>query len=177
MKKYSFWILPPEDINKKIQKAINIFSNDYSAPHFFPHISTTFSINGNIKNIKQKLDKINLTPIKIKSLGISTGNLRWKQVFIKIKKDSEIIELQNKLRATFKESIIWEQKEPFDPHISLIYANNESNEQFSDKVKNEILDKAKTFELELNASINSIYLIDTTSKIPEEWSIVKKINL
>ena len=175
MNKYSFWILPPKVASEKIQKAINLFSETYSAPRFFPHISTTFSIKGNIEDIEKKVNALNFKPIKINLAKLSTGELRWKQVFVRVENSPELKNIQNTLKTTFKESIVKEQKEPFDPHISLIYANNEPGEQFLENKKQEILKKAKTFEFEKKMLIDSIFLIDITSKAPEEWKIIKEI--
>lgn len=175
--KYSIWITFEGKTEKQLQDIITKYSNKYKAPLFFPHISLSFSFSGDPKVSVEIIRNILLAqkPFFVKVNEIDTTNLKQKQLFLTIEKSDHIKELNKNLLTAFLGSIT--KTDEFMPHISLIYAHNATNQNFSKEIKKEIIKDLAKQELPTEIIVNNISLIQFFSDVPEEWKEIEKIKL
>lgn len=135
---YSIWLVPATKDAKYLNQIIKIISKQYDAPHFGAHITLYSKIRSLIK-AKQVLAESKFGIIRTKSTGIGQSDYLWKTMFIKVKKDKSLRNINQILAKNLK------TKYSFEPHISLVYKKLDHRTK-SKIIKNLKIKKSYTFD-------------------------------
>lgn len=135
---YSIWLVPTTKDTKYLNQIIKNLSKQYDAPNFGAHI-TLYSKIRSLTKAKQVLDENKFDIIRTKSTGIGQSDYLWKTIFIKIKKDKSLSNINQILAKNLK------TKYSFEPHISLIYKKLEYRTK-TKIIKNLKIKKSYTFD-------------------------------
>ncbi len=162
---YSLWLVPTEDVRKRLRKIINQLSDKYSSPRFEPHV-TLIVKTGNEEEIILKTSQIikQIDPFEIKLGSVDYLNEYFKCLFIRAKKNKELINSNKKAQKNFGANT------GYIPQLSLMYGN------FPEEIKKEIIkNTGKNFNIKFRVA--SILVMCTTSRNVGEWYKVKEFEL
>ena len=156
----SAWLIPEEEHSKQLGELINRLGQENASPAFIPHCTLLTKIQ-NFSRIP--IDKIesfcsHTKPFMLNVLNIVGGEILHKSLYIQIKRDDLIMELQQNFSNLFK------NREPylFDPHLSLMY---------------KVMPPEKQVEIISDISIQNHINFDRisivkTGKMVEEWNVL-----
>lgn len=135
---YSIWLVPTAKDAKYLNQIIKNLAMQYDAPKFDAHI-TLYSKVRSLTKAKQVLAESKFGIIRTKSTGIGQSDYLWKTVFIKVKKDRPLSNINQILAKHFK------TKYSFEPHISIIYKKMDSQTK-TKLIRNLKMKKSYTFD-------------------------------
>jgi 2'-5' RNA ligase len=157
---YSIWLVPTIKDAKYLNQVIKNLAIQYDAPKFDAHI-TLYSKVRSLAKAKQVLDENKFGIMRTKHTGIGQSDYLWKTIFLKIKKDKSLSNINQILAKHFKTNY------SFEPHISLIY--KKLNPQTKTKlIKNLKMKKSYTFDR---------IVIVRSSKDVKQWKKMHSIRL
>jgi len=111
---YSIWLEPSAGDAKYLNKTINNLAKTHAAPKFSAHM-TLYSGISSLSAAKNAVNQCPKFRLKIRTNNISQSDYLWKTVFVNVKKDKNLKNLNSTLQKNLK------AKYEFKPHISLIY--------------------------------------------------------
>lgn len=157
---YSIWLVPTTKDAKYLNQIIKNLATHYGAPKFDAHI-TLYSKVRSLSQAKQLLIDHNFGIIRPKSTGVGKSDYLWKTVFLKIKKDKYISEINQILSKNLK------TKYAFEPHISLIY------KKMTPQTKTKLI---KTLKMKKSYTFDRITIV-RSSKNVKQWKKLYSIRL
>ena len=112
-----------------------------------------------------------MTPPQIEFGELARGDAYFKFIFLRIKKTSTLLSLAKHARerllpeaGTFDDAI-------YDPHISLVYSNEQPTEERMEFVAGEM---GKTIGDYVGWTGGKVALVDTRSTNVEDWKVVEE---
>ncbi|MBN1332019.1 2'-5' RNA ligase family protein [Candidatus Dojkabacteria bacterium] len=119
---YGFWLLFDSSTKKNLRPIIQTLSNKFLGGEVFePHISVNYPSYCELKDIVLKIEEnfINQKQFTVNTEGIGMEDTWSKTLYVNIKMQKELININNKLKQIFprKET----PNEQFHPHMSLLY--------------------------------------------------------
>lgn len=130
MSAYSVWLLPNSNDQEKLRKTIEKLCSTYKAPLFLPHLTILGNTGTSLEraiSITKKTSR-SLGPIKGTTLNIAESDYFFKTVFVRFKKDKEILNIHKTFNKEFDKHVNTNTAD-FDPHLSLIYKEMSQNER------------------------------------------------
>jgi 2'-5' RNA ligase len=157
---YSIWLVPTSKDAKLLDGIIKNLAKKYDAPSFSAHV-TLFSGITSLNKAKSLVDLIYSGPINAKKIGVGKSDYLWKTLYIRIRKERNIITLHQTMQNHTKTRYV------FEPHISLIYKK---------------LDHITKKKIKLDLKIKNTYTFDTiaiikSSKNVKKWKKLYSVRL
>src|SRR3989344_1804165 len=121
---YALWLMPSEEQKPNLNKIVRDLSKEFNSPIFLPHITLLY-LEGHTdeENIKNKSEEFlsDLPPIQINSEGIGFEPENYfKCLYFNIIKSQGLTNLNEGLKKLFN----IQGSQEYNPHLSLLYANN-----------------------------------------------------
>ena len=161
---YSIWMIPKNSAYSTLSSIIARISKEHNTPIFRPHITLIGEIKGDETDLAAKTEQLasQISPFTVIPLQINLHNKYYRSLYLKLKETKELIEANQKAQEIFN------KKENFFPHLSLMYGNIPTLKKLDiisnlEKINNDI-------------SINALYFYSTKGGI-ENWHEIKKFNL
>lgn len=163
---YVLWLVPSANTSKPLQKIINDLSKKYHSPVFEPHITLLGNISCDLETMIQRTKILvsKLKPFSISLGEISFGTTYFKSVFIKVKINEALMNVNLIAKEIFKV-----ENKNFMPHLSLVYSNNTVDER-----KN-IISKI-TLSKDINFKIEKIIVLPYSDN-PNEFTHIVEFQL
>ena len=111
---YSIWLEPSQKDAKYLNKIISHLAKKHGSPRFSAHI-TVYSGVSSLSQAKKAVNQCNLSGFQVKAGTIGHSEYLWKTIFLNIKKDTNLKNINSVLQKNLKLDYT------FKPHISLIY--------------------------------------------------------
>ena len=138
-KNYSLWLMTEEDISDKVYSLIKQLAKDYSGPVFEPHITLLPDIVLSEEEIIEKTSKLasDEHSFLIEVEKIDYQNTYFRNLFIKLKLNDELLNLHNEANQIFE----IDNDQVYMPHISILYGNHskETKEEIVELKRKKIL--------------------------------------
>ena len=165
-KAYWIWFQFSNSDNQKLNKIKRIVNKHLKGPSFSIHLTTIGPFLKIDKKEIQKIEKISkkINKFKIKLIGYHLTNEKFTSLYIKVKKNKNLITAKNK----FSKTNYKKQNKKYDPHISLYYGIKEN------KIKENVIKKLP--KLNQLVTIDKLCIVDVNEKI-NKWKIIKTIKL
>ena len=151
MSQYYYWLIPDEPHRAKLQQIIHRFSKVYQSPIFTPHITI-----GTGNRIPSRI--ANIIAPKICFTSIETEHTYFRSLYFKCAASSELTSLWK----------YFEGKEPFIPHLSLIYGD------FSASRERDWCTNTPLYEHSISCS--TIWIIRGGNQV-QDWQKVESFSL
>ena len=123
MKRFSFWLLPPPEIQAVYQPIIDEWAKKLKTPKFEPHITITTNamLKGEEKSVMKVAETVinNLKPISVELSEVSVSTTWAQCVFARVKPNLELL-LANQY---IKSAAGHPDPTMYTPHMSLVYGN------------------------------------------------------
>lgn len=152
---YSVWLVPAYSDAKYYNQIIASLSKQYAAPKFAAHM-TIYSKISSISEAKKAVSSIKSKKIRAKILGIGKSDYLWKTLFVKIKKDRQLVSIHQSLHDSLKNNY------DFAPHLSLIY--KKLNTQTKRRIQNNL-------KIKKSILFDSVVII-RSSRTVKNWKVV-----
>ncbi|MBN2545625.1 MAG: hypothetical protein JXB50_07505 [Spirochaetes bacterium] len=165
--KYSIWLMPEKITFKYFYTIIKNISKEYKSLVFPPHITILGNIiPSDFKQIEKQsiLFTENIQSIRINVDKPEIGNNYFKALYLKIKKNNELLQLYQ----TAKKYFIHKDSN-FYPHLSLYYG------YLNKRLKKEIIIKYDFLKIK-NFICNQIYIYQTAGKVLN-WKLIYNYSL
>jgi len=166
-KGYSIWLIPTDNIYKKLHQIVLQLSKKYSTPSFEPHITLLDGFLGSKEEILSNTEQLThlIRPFTIRLTHADYLDQYFRCLFLRAEKTIELMNANDKAREIFNRK----QDPKFMPHLSLMYGD------FTPETKEQIIE---TIDREFNISFNvrSIHLFSTDGK-PKDWYRVGEFSL
>jgi 2'-5' RNA ligase len=174
MKRLSVWIIPQDEDYSKFEKVINELKDSFNGADLFSHISLPFSFEYNFEQIDGCLNNIckSKKSFFIELDKIETSRKKHQQVFYLFKNSNKLSELASLIKNELGEIIIKERDAPF--HLSLIYADNKKDQNYSYKEKESMISLVNSKNLPNKILIKKLAVVDLCSDNPSDWKIKKE---
>ena len=166
--RYSIWIIPPENIKRKLSKLVIKLSDKFDAPRFsIPHITLYENLQGNKNKLILKTKELakSIKPFKLKLTQIDDGK-NFKSLVILVKRTKELRDTYLKAKDIFG---VKPKKKEYIPHLTLLLKDISQSERR--KIMEDIGKK-----INLEFEVKSIYLVPI-GKDPLKWIPIKRFNL
>ena len=167
MNPYTLWLAPPKDIADKYQHIIDTYCKQFNIHTFLPHITLVGGIDKNEDEIASILNSIlaKPKPIDITISEVSISTTYFQCVFGRVEPSPALLDLHLNL----KEVLNMNDEKIFMPHMSLVYADIDSNEK--QKIAQEITLPPAQF------ICDTIYLMESMNKDTSTWRKIKEFTL
>ncbi len=152
--------MPESGDAKYYDKIISSLAKKYTAPKFAAHL-TIYSKISSISEAKKAVSAIKSKKIRVKTLGIGESDYLWKTLFVKIKKDRQLVKIHQSLHDYLKNDY------EFAPHLSLIY------KKINAQTKREIRSGLK---IKKSILFDSVVII-RSSRTVKNWRVVYRKKL
>lgn len=152
---YSIWLEPSAADAKYLNKIINNLAKTLAAPKFSAHITLYGGISS-LSTAKNAINECAKSKLEARTSNVSHSDYLWKTVFVNVKKDKNLKNLNLTLQKNLK------AKYEFKPHISLIY------KRLDYTTKRKIIDNLrikKSFTFDKITIIKSSKNVDTWKKL------------
>ena len=160
---WSIWLCPDSPDQSSIQQLVNECCYRFKSFPFASHITLFGRVNADPETAFSFLaDYVGgLGSISLNMLGVKTGTLPWKALYLQVDKTEPLVLLQKEIDQYLN---VYRHYE-FDPHLSLAYGNLEINES---KLENISFPETITF--------SSVVLMETPGDI-NEWKLIFQADL
>ena len=165
---YSIWIIPPENIKRKLSKLMIKLSDRFDAPKFStPHITLYENLQGDKNKLILKTKELakSIKPFKLKLTQIDDGR-NFRSLVILVKKTKELKDAYLKAKDVFG---VKSKKKEYIPHLTLLLKDISQSQR-----KKIIEDIGKNFNLEFE--VKTIYFVPI-GKDPLKWVPIRRFNL
>ena len=160
---WSIWLCPDSSDQSSIQQLDNECCYRFKSFPFASHITLFGRVNADPETAFSFLADYarGLGSISLNMLGVKTGTLPWKALYLQVDKTEPLVLLQKEIDQYLN---VYRHYE-FDPHLSLAYGNLEINES---KLENISFPETITF--------SSVVLMETPDDI-NEWKLIFQADL
>ena len=160
---YSIWLMPKGTVYNSLLEIISEISQEYKVPNFQPHVTLIGELKGNEELItRTKLLASQIHPFTITLKNPCVLNEYFRSLFLKVEETEEVI------NANLKAQEIFNRKEKYFPHLSLMYGSCSTMKKLN------IISNLKKINLEFQ--VNSLHLSSTKGH-QEDWHEIKKFPL
>jgi 2'-5' RNA ligase len=162
---FAVWFLFGKEDTRYLEHIIKDLAAQYDSPFFMPHMTVYGLVDSNLETLDNLiLESINgVKPFLVEKNSISYSDDFWKTLFIEIKQNLHLNNINEKLKNGLSKLSNYE----FSPHISVIYKKMTENEQKfvaqNINVKNDFL-------------VSKIVIHEFSNNV-EDWKIVKEYDL
>lgn len=171
----SLWLIPPESYEhtSSLSKlTTTTFPTSPSFPHspsFLPHISLTSFIPIASQVSLSSLELESLPPPDVQYSELTHSDAYFKFIFLRVKKTASLLALARHVRDRVLPDARAFDEASYDPHISLVYSDEQATET---RVKYVVSEMGIAIGNSPGWTGGKVALIDTTSSNVEEWKIV-----
>ena len=160
---WSIWLCPDPSDQSSIQQLVDECCYRFKSSPFASHITLFGRVDADPETAFSFLaDYVGgLGSISLNMLGVKTGTLPWKTLYLQVDKTKPLVRLQKEIDQYLNAYRHYE----FDPHLSLAYGNLEINESKLEKI---------TFPETITFS--SVVLMETPDDI-NEWKLIFQADL
>jgi 2'-5' RNA ligase len=165
MTKFSFWLIPENDLYQELEQVIVENAEKSSSPVFVPHVTLHGPV---VSTDKQVVVDVRRAISEIKPFEVQVGDAEFSTtyfqcVFARIRTSAELLNAHLALRN----SLGVEEDHVFMPHASLVYGD------FDMKIRERI---AKEIKLKITHFMASkITIVRADSADPKEWGVVDEV--
>ena len=162
---FAVWFLFGKEDTRYLEHIIKDLAAQYDSPFFMPHMTVYGLVDSNLETLDNLiLESIkDVKPFLVEKNSISYSDDFWKTLFIEIKQNLHLNNINEKLKNGLSKLSNYE----FSPHISVIYKKMTENEQKfvaqNINVKNDFL-------------VSKIVIHEFSNNV-EDWKIVKEYDL
>ncbi len=161
-REYSIWLMPKGMVYNRLSEIISKISQEYKVPNFQPHVTLIGEIKGDDLIAKTQLLASQIQSYTIKLKHPCILNEYFKSLFLKVEETEEV------MRVNLKAQEIFNRKEKYFPHLSLMYSNCPTIEKLN------IISSMEKASLEFQ--VDSLHLFFTKGR-PENWHEIEKFPL
>jgi len=161
--RWSIWLYPDPSEQSSIQQLVNECCYRFKSSPFASHVTLFGMVDADPETTFSFLSDCarGLGSISSNILGVKTGVLPWKALYLQVDKTEPLVRLQKEIDQYLN---VYRQYE-FDPHLSLAYGNFEIDES---KLENISFPETITF--------SSVVLMETPDDI-NEWKLIFQADL
>lgn len=162
--KYSIWLIPNEPVYSKLRTVIYDLATSHGNPAFEPHLTLLGDIEGEVPDIKQKMQSLveSAIALELTLSEVSISTTFFQSVFVRVKSTAALMQLNMDAKKLFNL-----ENNFFMPHISLFYGGSLK--------EREMLSKEINLEKE-NFKVAKLVLAPVTED-PRDWEILAEITL
>ncbi len=163
---YSLWLIPSNDVYRRLTETISQLSRKYSTPKFEPHITLIGEVDDIEEELVSKTGQLASisNPFTVKLTYVDYLDQYFRCIFLRVEETDDLMMANNKARETFGR----QQDPKFMPHLSLMYGN------FSSELKQQVIvEIGRNFNLSFD--INSVHLFSTDGE-PKDWYRVREFS-
>lgn len=171
----SLWLIPPEsyhhasNLSKLTTTTFPTSPNFPQSPSFLPHISLTSFIPIASQFTLSSLELESLPPPDVQYSELAHSDAYFKFVFLRIKKTASLLALAKHVRDRIFPDAKSFDEASYDPHISLVYSDEQATEK---RVKYVSSETTLALANSPGWTGGKVALVDTTSSNVEDWKIV-----
>ena len=173
----TLWLLPPESCKSASDLAkltsISFPASPYfpQSPSFPPHVTLVSCIPFSSQLLLPSLNLGAQTPPDIEFGELAYGDKYFKFIFLRVKKTSSLLALAKDVREQLLPDTKPFEEGEYDPHISLVYSNEEATEMRVEFVASET---RMAIGNSLGWKGGKVALVDTRPADVGEWKIVEE---
>ena len=155
---WSIWLCPDPSEQSSIQQLVNECCYRFKSSPFASHVTLFGRVDADPETTFSYLSDCvrGLGSISLNMLGVKTGTIPWKALYLQVYKTEPLVRLQKEIDQYLN---VYRHYE-FDPHLSLAYGNLEINES---ELENISFPKTITF--------SSVALVATPDDI-NDWKSI-----
>ena len=159
----SIWLCPDSSDQSSIQQLVNECCYRFKSFPFASHITLFGRVDADPETTFSYLSDCvrGLGSISLNMLGVKTGTIPWKALYLQVDKTEPLVRLQKEIDQYLN---VYRHYE-FDPHLSLAYGNPEIDES---KLENISFPETITF--------SSVVLMETPDDI-NKWKLIFQADL
>ncbi len=165
MQKYSFWLVPENEIFQEFESIIAEYAQKTGSPTFSPHMTIHGTVESTDEQVVADVIKASqsLSPFLLEIGDVECSTTYFQCVFVRIKTSAQLLDTHLRLRKAlnFKEPHV------FMPHASLVYGDLDMSERV--RISREIFLKNKSFEA------RAITIVRADSGDPKDWTAVDRV--
>ena len=160
---WSIWLCPDPSEQSSIQQLVNECCYRFKSSPFASHVTLFGRVDADPETTFSYLSDCvrGLGSISLNMLGVKTGTLPWKALYLQVDKTEPLVLLQKEIDQYLN---VYRHYE-FDPHLSLAYGYLEINESKLEKIS---FPETITF--------SSVVLMETPDDI-NEWKLIFQADL
>ena len=160
---WSIWLCPDSSDQSSIQQLVNECCYRFKSFPFASHITLFGRVDADPETTFSYLSDCvrGLGSISLNMLGVKTGTIPWKALYLQVDKTEPLVLLQKEIDQYLNVCRNYE----FDPHLSLAYGNLEIDES---KLENISFPETITF--------SSVVLMEIPDDI-NEWKLIFQADL
>lgn len=159
------WMIPENDLKRKIGEVIKELGGEFSSPFFEPHITLAGSNDIDEKTMIKKTFELSkqIKPFKIKLNGFGHSENYFSSLFIFVQKTKDLTDANSKAGELFGVA------DDYMPHMSLMYTDKLSETQKRNIIK-------KLVKIEGEFEVKTLSLFATIGPV-EKWRKIKDFSL
>ena len=171
----SLWLIPPgsyastSNLSKLTTTIFPTSPNFPQSPSFLPHVTLTSFIPVAAQFTLPSLELESLPPPDVQYSELSHSDAYFKFIFLRIKKTASLLALAKHVRDRILPDARAFDEASYDPHISLVYSDEQATEA---RVKYVTSEMSMAIGNSPGWTGGKVVLVDTTSSNVEEWKIV-----
>ena len=160
---WSIWLCPDPSEQSSIQQLVNECCYRFKSSPFASHVTLFGRVDADPETTFSYLSDCvrGLCSISLNMLGVKTGTIPWKALYLQVDKTEPLVRLQKEIDQYLNVHRHYE----FDPHLSLAYGNPEIDES---KLENISFPETITF--------SSVVLMETPDDI-NKWKLIFQADL
>lgn len=160
---WSIWLCPDPSEQSSIQQLVNECCYRFKSSPFASHVTLFGRVDADPETTFSYLSDCvrGLGSISLNMLGVKTGTIPWKALYLQVDKTEPLVRLQKEIDQYLN---VYRRYE-FNPHLSLAYGNLEINES---KLENISFPETITF--------SSVVLMETPDDI-NKWKLIFQADL
>jgi 2',3'-cyclic-nucleotide 3'-phosphodiesterase len=173
----SLWLIPPEDYKPSSQlstlttSSFPASANFPNSPSFTPHITLTSSVPVPSDPLLPLLNLDSLPLPDVQFSELAHGDTYFKKIFLRIKKTDTLVGLAKHVRDTLLPAAPPFNAEIYDPHISLIYSDEEPTEK---RVEYVAWKTSMAIGNSQGWKGGKVALVDTRSRNVNDWKVIEE---
>lgn len=167
MTKFSFWIIPENDVYQEFNKIITKYSDTYTSPKFVPHMTIHGVVESTDKKVVETIHKAvnNIKKFEVEIGAVEFSTTYFQCIFARIKTNAKLFNTH----LTIKNAFNINDNNVFMPHASLVYGD------FDMETREKIIQEIEIKNNSFMASKITIVRADTSN--PKDWAIVDQVPL
>lgn len=166
MNKFSFWLIPDNDLYKELKEVTQKYGKEYNSPVFEPHVSMHSSVASTdqkvVEDVRRAISAIKSFEVKLGDVEFSSTYFQC--IFARIKTSAELLNTH----LALKDSLSYKKDHVFMPHAGLVYGDFDM--QTREKIAKKINLKTTHF------TARKLTIVRADSRDPKDWGILEQVN-
>ena len=173
----SLWLIPPSSYQpasallRLTSQTFPSSPNFPNSPGFQPHITLTSRIPLSSQFLFPALDLESINPPEIEFGEIAHGSEYFKFIFLRIKKTPTLLNLAKRAREVLLPNAGPFDDAIYDPHVSLVYSNEQVTEE---KIEYVGWETVRSIGETKGWTGGKVVLVDTRSRDAKKWKFLEE---